>query len=163
MTTAIEALTAAESNLQQAKQAALQQKVEEATKDVKTARARAKELRAEHARVMQEIADCDRVVSTGRAELYQIDAEIGARTAPLPDLLMEPEDFSQEIELLKARRAEVLERMKQAQNACVTRTRPAAIVGELEHLEFTVRNLLDIIRHGGSPTNGWQSSLRVVR
>jgi chromosome segregation ATPase len=162
MATQVQTVGEAQAALEAAKAEALKQRVENAKKELKLIRAAAKQLRAEHAQIMRQIAECDRIVSTGRGEIALIDAEIAARCAPLPDILAEPEDFAEEIALLRAQRAEVIERMKRAENGGFNRSRPTEIAFEFERLKFAANNLVSLIENGGQTTNGWKDELRYV-
>jgi chromosome segregation ATPase len=162
MATPVHTVAEATAALEAAKKAALEKRVADAKVQLKQIRAQAKELRAEHAQIMRQIADCDRIVSTGRGEIALIDAEISARCTPLLDILAEPGDFTEEIALLRAQRAEVLARMDRAQNNGVDRSRPAEIALEFERLKFAANNLVSLIENGGQTTNGWKGELRYV-
>lgn len=144
----------AEAALAKARADALQQRVEAAKKELKHVRVRAKELRAEFAGLTAKITGADSAVAKGRSELYAIDARIAQLSAPLEDVLAEPENYEEELASLRAYRAEVLQKMQEAQQLGPCRDRQPEIVLELQRLEYTARNLVNIIEHRGKVVSG---------
>jgi chromosome segregation ATPase len=140
----------AEASLQKAKADALEQRVAEARQQLKEVRARAKQLRKEHAVVTAKINETDAIVNAGRAEVVRVEAAIVARqNHTQDDVLAEPDDFEDDLETLVAYRQEVIQKMALASQQGGDRTRQAEIVLQVQHLQDMALNLVNIIENGG--------------
>jgi len=149
MATQLQTVAEAEAALFKAKAEAQAAKVEEAKAQLKELRVQAKKWRARLAVVGGEIRQRDARVAALLAEREKVDYAIGVRTSPNGDLLFDPDDFTEQVEDLKAYREEIIEKARAENERGASRDEATTINQELIRLQFVARSLVNIIENRG--------------